>query len=230
MTVAENLRRVRERIEAARRRAGRADAVTLVAVTKGRAPELVREALAAGVLDIGENRVQEARSKWPALAEELARRGVRRHLIGHLQRNKVPAALELFDLVHSVDSVPLARKISEHGAARGGRVPVLLQLNAGGEATKSGFAVDGFEDRLAELAELPGLEIGGLMTLAPLAAGEGRLREIFGGLRERLAGLRSALPEHPVRHLSMGMSGDFEVAVEEGATLVRIGSAVFDGS
>ncbi len=229
MPVAENLRRVEERIETARCRAGRTDAVTLVAVTKGRPPELVREALAAGVTDIGENRVQEARGKWPALADELARRGVRRHMIGHLQRNKVPAALELFDLVQSVDSVPLARKISEHAGPRGGRVPVLLQLNAG-EASKSGFAPDAFERQLAELAALAGIEIAGLMTLAPLDAGEVRLREVFGGLRERLRRLRAELPGHPVRHLSMGMSGDFEIAVEEGATMVRIGSALFAGS
>ena len=230
MTVAENLRRVEERIEAARSRAGRSDRVTLVAVTKGRPPEVVREALAAGVRDLGENRVQEARAKKPALADEIARRGVRLHMIGHLQRNKVGAALELFDLVHSVDSVPLARKISEHAAARGGPALVLLELNAGGETAKSGFALDAFEERVAELADLPGLEIGGLMTLAPLDAPERRLREIFGGLRERLGQLRDALPGHPVRHLSMGMSGDFEIAVEEGATLVRIGSAVFAGS
>jgi PLP dependent protein len=230
MPVAENLRRVEERIEAARRRAGRADTVTLVAVTKGRQPDLVRQALAAGVTDVAENRVQEAKAKWPALAEELARRGVRRHMIGHLQRNKVPAALELFDLVHSVDSVPLARKISEHAGARGGRALVLLQLNAGGESTKSGFAPDAFERQLSELAALPGLEIAGLMTLAPLEAGEARLREIFGGLRERCERLRAELPEQPVRQLSMGMSGDFEIAVEEGATLVRIGSALFAGA
>jgi pyridoxal phosphate enzyme (YggS family) len=230
MTVAESLRRVEERIEAARSRAGRTDPVTLVVVTKGRPPELVRDVLAAGVRDIGENRVQEARAKKPALAEDFARRRVRFHMIGHLQRNKVGAALELFDLVHSVDSVPLARKISEHAATRGGPAPILLELNAGGEAAKSGFALEAFDDRVAELADLPGLEIGGLMTLAPLDASERRLREIFGGLRERLDRLSDALPGHPVRHLSMGMSGDFEIAVEEGATLVRIGSAVFAGS
>jgi pyridoxal phosphate enzyme (YggS family) len=173
--------------------------------------------------------VQEARVKWPALADEFRRRGVRRHMVGHLQRNKVAAALELFDLVQSVDSVPLARKISEH-AARGGRVPVLLQLNAGGEETKSGFELDDFERQLPDLAELSGLAIAGLMTLAPLDAGEARLRAIFGGTRERFERLRAELPGHPVSHLSMGMSGDFEIAVEEGATLVRIGTALFAGA
>jgi pyridoxal phosphate enzyme (YggS family) len=189
----------------------------------------VREALEAGVGHVGENRVQEARVKWPALADEFRRRGVRRHMVGHLQRNKVAAALELFDLVQSVDSVPLARKISEH-AARGGRVPVLLQLNAGGEETKSGFELDDFERQLPDLAELSGLAIAGLMTLAPLDAGEARLRAIFGGTRERFERLRAELPGHPVSHLSMGMSGDFEIAVEEGATLVRIGTALFAGA
>jgi pyridoxal phosphate enzyme (YggS family) len=229
MSVLENLRGLEERIDAARRRAGRRDAVTLVAVTKGRGPALVREALEAGVGHVGENRVQEARVKWPALADEFRRRGVRRHMVGHLQRNKVAAALELFDLVQSVDSVPLARKISEH-AARGGRVPVLLQLNAGGEETKSGFELDDFERQLPDLAELSGLAIAGLMTLAPLDAGEARLRAIFGGTRERFERLRAELPGHPVSHLSMGMSGDFEIAVEEGATLVRIGTALFAGA
>jgi pyridoxal phosphate enzyme (YggS family) len=189
----------------------------------------VREALEAGVGHVGENRVQEARVKWPALADEFRRRGVRRHMVGHLQRNKVAAALELFDLVQSVDSVPLARKISEH-AARGGRVPVLLQLNAGGEETKWGFELDDFERQLPDLAELSGLAIAGLMTLAPLDAGEARLRAIFGGTRERFERLRAELPGHPVSHLSMGMSGDFEIAVEEGATLVRIGTALFAGA
>jgi pyridoxal phosphate enzyme (YggS family) len=229
MSVLENLRGLEERIDAARRRAGRRDAVALVAVTKGRGPALVREALEAGVGHVGENRVQEARVKWPALADEFRRRGVRRHMVGHLQRNKVAAALELFDLVQSVDSVPLARKISEH-AARGGRVPVLLQLNAGGEETKSGFELDDFERQLPDLAELSGLAIAGLMTLAPLDAGEARLRAIFGGTRERFERLRAELPGHPVSHLSMGMSGDFEIAVEEGATLVRIGTALFAGA
>jgi pyridoxal phosphate enzyme (YggS family) len=230
MTVVDNLRALEERIDAARRRAGRRDAVTLVAVTKGRSPDLVREALEAGVVHVGENRVQEARLKWPVLAEEFARRGVRRHMVGHLQRNKVAAALELFDLIQSVDSVPLARKISEHAAARGGRVPVLLQLNAGGEETKSGFELDDFERQLPDLAELSGLAISGLMTLAPQDAREARLRAIFGGTRERFERLRAELPGHPVSHLSMGMSGDFEIAVEEGATLVRIGTALFDGA
>ena len=230
MSVAENLRGLEERIEAARRRTGRRDVVTVVAVTKGRAAALVREALEAGVVDVGENRVQEARAKWPALADEFTRRGVRRHMIGHLQRNKVAVALELFDLVQSVDSVPLARKISEHAAARGGRMPVLLQLNAGGEETKSGFEPDDFERQLPDLVELSGLAISGLMTLVPLDAGEARLRAIFGGTRERFERLRAELPGHPVRHLSMGMSGDFEIAVEEGATLVRIGTALFAGA
>jgi hypothetical protein len=230
MPVAENLRRLEERIDAALRRAGRPDPVTLVAVTKGQPPELVREALAAGVTEVGENRVQEARGKWPMLADAFASGGVRRHMIGHLQRNKVAVALELFDVVQSVDSVPLARKISDHAVQRGDRVPVLLQINAGGEASKSGFPPDAFERQLPELVVLPGVEIGGLMTLAPLDAGEARLRVIFSGMRERFGRLRAELTGHPVRHLSMGMSDDFEIAIEEGATMVRIGGALFADS
>jgi PLP dependent protein len=230
MPVAENLRRLEERIDRALRRAGRGDRVTLVAVTKERPPELVRQALAAGVTEVGENRVQEARAKWPALAEAFAAQSVRRHMIGHLQRNKVAVALELFDVVQSVDSVPLASKISDHAARRGGRVPVLLQINAGGEASKSGFPPDGFERQLPELVSLPGIEIAGLMTLAPLDAGEAGLRAIFSGMRERFGRLRAELTDHPVRHLSMGMSDDFEIAIEEGATMVRIGGALFADS
>jgi pyridoxal phosphate enzyme (YggS family) len=149
-------------------------------------------------------------------------------MIGHLQRNKVGGALDLFDLIQSVDSVPLARKISEHATGRTAPVPVLLQLNAGGEASKFGIAPEELERHVAEIAPLPGLEIAGIMTLAPLGAREPRLREIFGRMRALFERLRGAsLPGHAPRHLSMGMSNDFGVAIEEGATFVRVGRAIF---
>ncbi len=224
----DNLRRVQERIERARERRGGGAEVTLVAVTKGRRVEAVRELLAAGVADVGENRVQEARAKWPALAGDFERGRVRRHMVGHLQRNKAAAAPELFDVVQSVDSLRLARKISEAAVASGARLTVLLQVNEAREAAKSGFAPAELDEAAPQVASLPGLELAGLMTMAPAEAGEARLREVFGRLRARRDALQAALPGRPLRHLSMGMSSDFEVAVEEGATMVRIGSALFD--
>lgn len=229
MPVAENLHRVEDRIESARLRGGRSDPVTLVAVTKGRGVAAVRELLAAGAADLGENRVQEARAKWPELASDFARAGATRHLIGHLQRNKAAAALELFDVVQSVDSIRLARKISQLASGRPDPVPVLVQVNGGSEPQKHGFSPDQVEDGLAEIAALPGLEVLGLMVLAPLESSEAELRRIFGGMRARFEALRRAHPGLPLRHLSMGMSGDFELAVEEGATMIRVGSALFDG-
>lgn len=230
MGIEDNVRRVQERIEAARRRRAGAEPVTLVAVTKGRAPELIRRAIAAGISEIGENRVQEAKAKWPALESAFAGGGVRRHMVGHLQRNKVGTALEFFDMVQSVDSLRLARKISGHAGLSGGRVPVLLQVNGGSEETKFGFAPEEVEAVVPEIAELPGLALAGLMTLAPEAAPEATLRGLFADLRQRFDRLSDSFPALSLRHLSMGMSSDFEIAVEEGATMVRIGSALFEGA
>jgi uncharacterized pyridoxal phosphate-containing UPF0001 family protein len=266
MSVAENVVRVREAIETARERGGGAEPVTLVAVTKGRAAAAVRDVLAAGVADIGENRVQEARAKWPALgfldsqaslssagesglapgaalssgregcaspASRQAGGGPGRptlHLIGHLQRNKAAQALELFDVIQSVDSLRLARKISQLALGGGRRVSVLVQVNGGEEDPKHGFPPAALADVLPEIAALPALEVAGVMVLAPLEAPERRLREIFRGVRETFESLRRADTGRELRHLSMGMSSDFEIAVEEGANMVRIGSALFDGT
>jgi pyridoxal phosphate enzyme (YggS family) len=227
MRLAENLRLLEERIEAARRRGGWPDRVTLVAVTKDRPAAAIREALALGIGEIGENRVQEAKRKWPELTPAFAHGGTRRHMIGHLQRNKVAAALELFDVIQSVDSLRLARKISDLAAAGGRRLPVLVQVNGGNEETKYGVPPEELGDAVTGCAALPGLEVAGVMALAPLAADEARLRAIFAGMRERFERLRAAHPELRLEHLSMGMSNDFEIAVEEGSTMVRIGSALF---
>ncbi|NUQ20309.1 MAG: YggS family pyridoxal phosphate-dependent enzyme [Gemmatimonadaceae bacterium] len=217
--LAENLAEVRGRIaDAARRGAGQQ--VTLVAVTKTHGPEAVRAVHALGVRDVGENKVQEALPKMDAAAVP-----VRWHLIGHLQRNK-SKAVERFALVHSIDSVRLAEAVSKVGTTIGRRIPVLVQVNVSGEETKGGFSPTELAAGVDELAALEGLEVRGVMTMAPFDAEERTLRAVFGGARGTLdtlqrAGLREA------RELSMGMSGDYEIAVEEGATIVRLGTVLF---
>ena len=213
-----NLRRVRERIDAACQRAGRSpDEVTVVGISKGFPVGAVVAAYEAGLADMGENRVQEAAAKVAAAAAQGAR--PRWHLVGHLQRNKVKTALGLFDIIHSVDSLRLAEVISREAGA-GAPVPVLLEVNVAGEESKFGLAPDEVAVVLARARALPNVAVLGLMTVAPLAADAEEVRPVFRRLRE----LGKSLG---LRHLSMGMSVDFVVAVEEGATLVRIGRAIF---
>ncbi|HEY8416614.1 MAG TPA: YggS family pyridoxal phosphate-dependent enzyme [Limnochordales bacterium] len=222
--LADNLARIRARIAQAAERAGRDPSdVTLIAVTKGVDTATIEEAVRLGVTDIGENRVQEARAKFPALPA-----GVRRHMIGHLQTNKVRPCLELFDVVHSLDRLALAEAISQRAQALGRDVPVLVQVNVAGEETKHGLAPDQVLPFVKAVAELPGLKVRGLMTLAPLVDDPETVRPVFRTLRRLAeavadAGIRGVSMEW----LSMGMSNDFEVAVEEGATMVRIGTALF---
>lgn len=207
---------VRARVRAAAERAGRdPQAVRLIAVSKTFPAEAVLAAYEAGQRDFGENRVQEAEAKAPAVAAA----GVQPtwHLIGHLQTNKVRAALDRFAIIHSVDSVHLAAALSRRAAAA---YPVLLEVNVAGEASKSGFAPDEVTDATERIRRLPNLDVRGLMTVAPLVADPEELRPVFRRLAELAQ--RLALPE-----LSMGMSGDFEVAIEEGATLVRVGTVIF---
>jgi len=189
--------------------------VTLVAVTKGVPTATIRDAFDFGVRDFGENRVQEAEDKILQLSD--IRQNVTWHMVGHLQSNKARRTLDLFDIIHSIDSVRLADILN----VRAKRVvPVLLQVNVSGEATKSGFAVGDVAKAVEEIKRLPNLEVVGLMTIAPLVAAPEDARPIFRRLRE----LRDQLG---LKHLSMGMSDDFEVAIEEGATIVRIGRAIF---
>jgi len=216
--IAENLRRVRERIDAACRRASRSpDEVTVIGISKGFPVDAVVAAYEAGLADMGENRVQEASAKVAAVAAQGAQ--PRWHLVGHLQRNKVKTALGLFDIIHSVDSLRLAEVISREAGARA-PVPVLLEVNVAGEESKFGLAPDEVASTLARARALPNVDVQGLMTVAPLAADAEEVRPVFRRLRE----LGESLG---LWHLSMGMSDDFEVAVEEGATLVRIGRAIF---
>jgi PLP dependent protein len=221
-TFADRFSVVWEKIRAAAARAGRhADEVTLVAVSKAHPPEALAEAVEAGQLLFGENRVQEARAKIPLLPSR-----ARWHLIGHLQANKIRHALPLFELIHSVDSLELAREIQRIADEMGQRPRVLLEVNVAGEGSKFGFAPGKLPEQMEELLGLSRLSIEGLMCIPPPVPEAELARKSFVTLRElrdRLEGeYRATLPE-----LSMGMSGDYEVAVEEGATLVRVGTALF---
>ena len=221
--LASNLASVRERIAAAERRSGRAaGSVTLVGVVKTLPAEAIAAAVALGLTDLGENRVQEAESHQRTVARDAARW----HMIGHLQRNKAGKALELFDVVHGVDDAELAVALDRRAREAGRRLPVLIEVNVSGEASKFGIAPEGAA-ALAELvAPLANLELAGLMTVgAPVARPEDA-RPGFARLRE----LREAVARQlgrPLPELSMGMSGDYEIAVEEGATMVRVGTALF---
>jgi PLP dependent protein len=210
---------VRARIDAAVARGGHRQTVTLVAVTKTHGPDAVRAAWEAGIRDVGENTVQEALSKIEAVDVP-----VRWHLIGHLQRNKVKA-LEHFALLHSLDSARLADAVCAVGLARERAVDALVQVNASGETSKGGFSLDELRAEAERLTTLVGVRVRGVMTMAPLDADERVLRGTFAGAREAREVLREA--GHPADELSMGMSNDYEVAVEEGATLVRLGTVLF---
>jgi PLP dependent protein len=216
----ERVAEVRARIAAAVARGGHGQAVTLVAVTKTHGPEAVRAAYAAGLTDVGENKVQEALAKQEATADV----PVRWHLIGHLQRNKVKA-LAHFALCHAVDSPRLADAIDAWAQSAGTPMPVLLQVNVVGEASKGGFAPADVAAEAERWRGLPGLRVDGVMTMAPFDADEATLRRCFAGARAARDHLRAA--GHPATALSMGMSQDYELAVEEGATLVRLGTTLF---
>jgi pyridoxal phosphate enzyme (YggS family) len=213
---------VRSRIAAAAARAGRsAAAIQIVAVTKGHPIERAKEAAAAGLLDLGENRVQEGLAKqtaWPDAP-------VRWHLIGHLQRNKAKLAAGRFALIHSLDSTRLADALESAAAALGLVQEVLVEVNLAREPQKSGALPEDAPALVAHAAGLPHLRVQGLMALAPYTPDTGVQRQVFRRLRELRDGL--ATSDLPLAVLSMGMSGDFEVAVEEGATMVRLGTVLF---
>ncbi len=216
MNIAENLASVRQRIDAACQRAGRSTGdVTLVGVSKGASARAVAEACAAGLTDVGENRVQEAVVKIEAVST--LSHQPRWHLIGHLQTNKAKTATRLFDILHSVDSLRLAQALSRRASKI---LPVLLEVNVAQDAAKFGFAPEEVTSALAAIAALPNLDVRGLMTIAPLTDDPETSRPVFRRLRE----LRDALN---LADLSMGMTGDFEVAIEEGATMIRVGRAIF---
>jgi pyridoxal phosphate enzyme (YggS family) len=219
--IARNLEEVRKRLEAAARRAGRDPAaVKLVAVSKTVDVGRIQEAAAAGQKIFGENYLQEAREKIAALGP-----GVTWHLVGHLQTNKAKAAVELFHLILSVDRLHLAQALEKAAAQMGKVQEILIQVNLAGEESKSGATPEATPELLREIARLPHLRVLGLMTMPPFLDPEA-VRPYFRALRELRDRLRQ-LDLGPLPELSMGMSGDYEVAVEEGATLVRVGTAIF---
>jgi pyridoxal phosphate enzyme (YggS family) len=219
-SLAGNLARVREEIARVQAAEGLTGDVAIVAVTKGHPPDAVVAALAAGLPDVGENRIQEALAK-----QEGAPPAARWHLIGHLQTNKAKFVPGRFVLVHSVDSVRVGEAVSRAAVGGRERVPVLAQVNVAREPQKSGCLPEETAGIVARLTQLPGLELRGLMTMAPYTDDEVVQRRVFGDLRR----LRDALaaPGFPLRDLSMGMSGDYRAAVAEGATMLRLGTVLF---
>jgi len=215
-TIAQRVEDVRRRIEAVCERSNRSpDEVTLIAVTKGFPPDAIRQAAAAGIQHFGENRVQEAEAKLAELPD--LPEGVTWHMVGHLQTNKVKTAIRLFDIIHSVDSVPLAEAISRRASSRR---PIFLEVNVSKEPSKYGFSLDEVLNRLRAIEALPNIEVMGLMTVGPQVESAEDVRPVFHRLREAAGSVG-------LNALSMGMSDDFEVAIEEGATHIRIGRALF---
>jgi PLP dependent protein len=221
--VRQALPQVHDRIAAALQRAGRGGAVQLVAVTKGHPAAAVAAAWRAGIAVVGENRVQELAAKREQTPADVK---LAWHLIGHLQRNKVRQAVPLMDMIHSVDSLRLARELSNEAQRQGATVRGLVQVNVSGEETKGGFEGDAAVDGIAEAARLPGLDIAGLMTMAPFTDDEAVVRTTFRRTRELLERCHAAgLPLGA--ELSMGMSSDYELAIEEGSTMIRLGTVLF---
>lgn len=233
MSIAENISRVEEQIAAACRRAGRPrDSVRLMAVSKTRSPEQVLEVCTQGLRFFGENKVQEYAAKQPALAAAgvfASEPAAAVHLIGHLQSNKVAHAVRLFDAVDSVDSLRLAEKLNEAAAHKSKPLPILIEVKLSPEPSKHGIAPDAdeFELLLERLPHLSNLTVGGLMTVPPYSEDPEQARPFFRRLRELQNSLARRYPHLQLDELSMGMSHDSAIAIEEGATTVRIGTAIF---
>ncbi len=218
-----SLPEIRDRISHAAERSGRTlDEITLVAVTKAHPIEAVQAAISHGLLDLGENRTEELEWKRASVKEGRARW----HMIGHVQRRKAPRLVGMADLVHSIDSVRLAERLSRAAVEAGVVVPVLAQVNTSGEESKAGFQGGAVKDEVSRVLALPGLEVRGLMTMAPFTDDEAALRRTFEGVRILHEELRAS-EGYGGDHLSMGMTNDFEIAIEEGSTMIRIGTALF---
>jgi pyridoxal phosphate enzyme (YggS family) len=231
--VESNLRAVQARVASAAKAAGRDPAeITMVAVTKTQPPEVIQLAYELGLRHFGENRVEEAETKIADLAPDIVW-----HMIGHVQSRKAPRVATAFQMIHSVDSVKLARRLDRSCAARAEPLPILLEFNVSGEATKYGLAADRWTEDEAqhkamlsvvqEIVQLPHLEVQGLMTMAPIVGEPEEARPVFSQLRILRDELARTFPSAGWHHLSMGMTDDFEVAIQEGATIVRVGRAIF---
>lgn len=222
--IAKNLEELHKEIEIAAGKAGRnPEEIKLVAVTKTVELERIREALEAGVNVIGENRVQEARSKYEHLPQN-----IEWHLIGSLQTNKVKQAVQMFDLIHSVDRAPLAEEISKQSLKLDKIMNILIQINISGEESKHGAALAEAEELVRYAAALPGVKVKGLMTIAPFVDDPEETRLVFRGLKKVQEELQAKnIPGAELNYLSMGMTNDFMVAIEEGANIIRVGSGIF---
>lgn len=223
--IRERLEHVRQSIRIAAEQAQQSEVITLVAVTKTIAPARVLEAYEAGQRHFGENRVQEAIGKIESLAGLMPH--ARWRLVGHLQTNKTGPAARVFALIESVDSIRLAEKLNAEAGRIGRRLPILAEVNVAGEVSKSGFSVDTFWTAVPKILELQNLDLIGLMTIAPHVSDPTDVRWVFRKLRELRDATRQKFNAPQFSQLSMGMSNDFEVAVKEGATMVRIGRAIF---
>jgi pyridoxal phosphate enzyme (YggS family) len=241
-TIKHNIAELQQRIGAAARRAGRdQESITMIAVTKTIGVQLIEAAYGLGIRDFGENRVQEMRAKVEAMAADenldpgLRQRaiagpgsgGVRWHLIGHLQRNKAKVALSLFDQIQSIDSLELAETVNRLALNSGRLAPVLLEVNISQEPSKYGFNVNSLWTVFESLYGLPALDVRGLMTVAPFVDDPEQVRTVFRAVRQLRDDLEQRFPGASLPELSMGMTDDFEVAIEEGATIIRIGRALF---
>ncbi len=222
--IQENLETVKERIQNACRRAGRnPDEVTLIAVSKTKPVEMLQEAYEAGVREFGENKPQELRDKYPCLPQD-----IHWHMIGHLQRNKIKYLIDKVCLIHSVDSLRLAEAIDEEAGKRGLRVSVLAEVNMAGEESKFGVTPQEAPSFVEALSRFPHLRVEGLMTIAPFTEHPEENRPYFRNLKKLSVDIQAKNIDNVcMRHLSVGMTGDFEVAVEEGATMVRVGTGIF---
>ncbi|MDO8682745.1 MAG: YggS family pyridoxal phosphate-dependent enzyme [Armatimonadota bacterium] len=217
--IAKNLNEVKDRIASASRRSGRRpEDITLVAVTKTVDIPRIQEALAAGVTDIGENYIQESIDKWLAIGT-----GVKWHFIGHLQRNKAKNAVEIFDLIQSVDNLPLVEEIGKRATAAGKTQDILIEVNVSEEAAKFGAHVSEALDMVSQVSEIEGIRVLGLMGMAPFLDNPEDTRPYFAKLKE----IWDRLPTEQRWYLSMGMTQDFEIAIEEGSNMIRIGTAIF---
>jgi pyridoxal phosphate enzyme (YggS family) len=239
--LAEKVDEIRERIAQAAAKAKRDPGeITLIAVTKTAAPEQIREVVQLGVTDLGESRVQVLTQRASQLIEFFQRRVVhgdglpaqkiRWHMIGHLQRNKIKPVLPLVYMVHSIDSLRLAEELDIQAAKLGRRLPVLLQVNTSEETTKFGVAVGAAVHLAEQIDSMPNLQMAGLMTMGPLEAPDDKVRHVFARAREIFEEMKwHKIGGTGLRHLSMGMSHDFEQAIAEGSTMIRIGTALFGG-
>ncbi len=221
--IKDNLNKVRKNIDEAAAKAGRSDPVTLIAVSKTKPVEMLREAYDAGVRDFGENKVQEIVDKYPQLPDD-----IRWHLIGHLQTNKVKYIIDKVCLIHSVDSYKLAEEISRQAVKHDTTAEILIEVNVAGEDSKFGVSPEDTADLVEKISHLPGIRIRGLMTVAPYVDVPEENRAVFCALRQLLVDIDGKnIDNVSMDCLSMGMSGDYTVAVEEGATFVRVGTSIF---